>query len=181
MTFRPLPHIVAAVLGLLAFFYVQRLHNAELAGARTVAVQAIAAAQEAFDYADSVEAVAQAHVARVDTIVIRRAAAQPVRDSIVVAAPDTCGPAIAALQADVADADSIAAGYKAAFEEEKIAAARLRASGENVVEAAGDLVNETGGFWRSITPKVGFGAAAGVDPTEQDFDTVIGITLSWEF
>ena len=166
---------------LLTLYGVQQYTQRQLAGARAVAAGAVRTANEALDYADSVEAAAQAHVARVDTLIVYRRAAQPQRDSVVAAAPDTCGPAIAALQAEVADADSIAAGWKSAFEEEQRAAARLRAGTETVVDATDKLVKASGGFWKAITPKVGFGGAVGYDPIENDADTVIGITLSWEF
>jgi hypothetical protein len=166
---------------LVALYALQQYHARSLAGARKVAVQAIVEAQKAFEYADSVEAVAQAHIARVDTIVVRRAVAQPERARVVAAAPDTCAPAIAALQAEVADADSIAAGYKAAFEEEKRAAAALASAGHTVVDAADDLVDASGGFWQDILPTVGFGVAAVYDPMQGRLAAGPGITLSWEF
>ncbi|MCC2626383.1 MAG: hypothetical protein K0S14_33 [Thermomicrobiales bacterium] len=166
---------------LLALYGLQQFHARSLAGARKVAIEAVIAAQDAFDYADSVEAVALAHIARVDTVVIRRAAAQPQRDSVVAAAPDTCGPAIAALQAEVADADSIAAGWQSAYEEEKKAAAALDAAGHTVVDAADDLVDASGGFWQDIIPTVGFGVAAVYDPMLGRLAAGPGITLSWEF
>ena len=172
--------LAGAVLGLgilAAQKYVARTLTAE----RALTVSAIRAANEAIEYADSVEAAAQAHVARVDTLIVYRRAAQPQRDSVVAAAPDTCAPAIAALKAELADADSIASGWKSAFEDEQRAAARLRVGTATVTEAADKLVKASGGFWKDIIPEVGFGVAAGIDPTEADFDTVIGITLSWDY
>jgi hypothetical protein len=166
---------------ILALYALQQYHARTLAGARQVAAAAVVEAQKAFDYADSVEAIAATHKLRVDTLVLYRREAQPARDSIVAAAPDTCAPAIAALQAEVADADSIAAGFQAAYEEEKKASARLRSAAETVVEATDKLVRKTGGFWHDITPKVGFGVAAIYDPMQGRVAAGPGITLSWEF
>jgi hypothetical protein len=173
--------IAGAVLFLTISFAAQKYHNAQLAGARRVASDAIVEAQAAFDYADSVEAQAEVRVNAAEARAARRAVAAPARAAIVEAAPDTCDAAIAALQAEVAEADSTAADYKAAFEDEKQAAARLRAGAETVVEATDDLVKASGGFWKSITPKFGIGAAAIYDPIQGRVAAGPGITLTWSF
>jgi hypothetical protein len=188
-------HVVLAgsLLGLLLYTF-QKYHTRTLAAERAIAAGAIVAAQEAFDSADAAETRAQAAELRAQAAERRRSSLAPARRAIVAQAPDTCAPAITALRGELADADSTTAGLRDALEEQKAAAAKLRAAGETVVAAADDLVKSTGGsFLKDIIPDVGVGLAVGpsatlgVNPTTGlpatavGVGATLGITLSWDF
>jgi hypothetical protein len=152
---------------LLALYGAQQYHSRTLAGARKVAAGAVRTAQEALDSARVWEERAKVAEAR-------RKAAAPARAIVVAAAPDTCAPAIAALEADKAD-------LLEELDAQKQAAALLRPATVELTEATTALVKSTGGFWKAITPSIGVGVAAIYDPFQGRPAIGPGITLSWEF
>jgi hypothetical protein len=172
--------IAGTLLGLLLLF-AQKYHNATLAGARQVAAQAVVAAQEAIDSALVWEARAKAAEQRARAAQARRQAAEPQTAVLIAESPEACKPAIEALQAGIADAVAEAKHWQEAFEEQKQATAALTPAIEDLTEAADNLVDKSGGFWRDITPKIGVGAAAGISPISGRFDVIIGPTLNWSF
>lgn len=168
---------------LVALLYAaQQFHVRSLEGERAKTTTAIAGAREAMKTSLVLQARAQAAEARAQAAEARRKAAAPARQAVVAAAPDTCGPAIAALEGERDDALDQVTHLKEALDAQKQATGVLTPAVETVAEAAEDLVDASGGsFWRDIIPDVGFGVAAGVSPLTRRADVIIGPTLHWEF
>lgn len=178
--------ILAAVAALLfattitgAYFTFKRGQDA--AGARQMAVQAARTAEEAIEYADSVEAAAAAEVARARTTETKRIARAPATSRIIAESPDVCKPVVDALTADIADLTVESKSWQTAFEKEKEAAGKLKPATSALIGATTDLVEATKpSFFARLVPKVGVGGAAGVSAIDRRPDVVIGITLAWE-
>jgi multidrug efflux pump subunit AcrA (membrane-fusion protein) len=166
----------------LLLFAAQKYHARTLSGERAKTTQAVDDAKTALKRAEAAEIAALDAELRAKAAESRRAAQAPHRAAIVAAAPDTCAPAIDALQGELADADSTIAGLSDALEEQKRATATLKPATKAVVDAAEDLVAITGGsFLQDLIPEVGFGITAGVSPLTRRADVVVGVGLNWDF
>ncbi len=170
-----IPVVIAVLFGL------QKFHTRSLEQERGRVNVAVAATQHALKIAADQQQAAAWAMYRADSIAAARAAVAPKRAAVVRAAPDTCAPAIAALEADKADLQAENRNLRNAFDEQKQATAVLTPPAKELADAAHDLSRKSGGsFWRDITPNVGFGIAAGVS-TSGGFAVVAGPTLSWSF
>jgi hypothetical protein len=158
-------------------------HQADqrLSEMRAVTMAAVVFAREALVYADSADARASFAVIRADSIEHARKVLAPARAKIVAAAPDTCAPAIAALEAENTDLTAELAERKIAYDEQKAATVALRPATEKLADASTDLVKATQpSFFVRFLPDIGVGAAVGISAIDRRPDAVIGITLSWE-
>lgn len=166
----------------LLLYATQHHNDRSLAAAKAETKVAIAATQHALEIASAQQQAAAWAEHRADSIAKVRAVAAPKRAAVVAAAPDTCKPAIAALEADKASLTAEVAEARSALDAQKQAAGALKPAAQNLTQAATKLEKKSGGsFWKDITPKLGFGGAAGIDPIDHSFHPVIGVTLSWSF
>lgn len=164
-----------------ALYGAQRYHSRSLEHERARVNVAVAATQHALKIAaDNQRRAAQAQHAADSIAAVRRQRA-PARAAVVAAAPDTCRPAIAALEAEKAELKDENSRLRSAFDDQKKATAALTPTTKELAEAAHDLSRKSGGsFWRDITPKLGVGATVGLSTTG-GVAAVVGPTLHWDF
>jgi hypothetical protein len=177
---RWLKYLSIAVAVLLGAFYLHT-QQGKLAEARGAAKQALASAEHQKHRADSLEAIGQAHAGRADSVTRELKVANKKANVAIVAAPDTCDQYIAAV-ANARDlAVETADHWRVAFDAEKQAAAVLRGTLRDVGDASKQLVKQSKpSFLSRLTPDVGLGATAGVDPFTREPAVAVGVTLSWE-
>lgn len=162
----PLAILVLLIIG---FDYTYNQHQAlaEARGAlwhsQVIAKADSARADSAEARADSAEAQARRHAQSADIVYI--------------ASPDSCKPYIAQATHEVVQA----------YEHEKQAATELRNASGLREHSVTDLQSTSKAlaaksktsFFQHLIPKVGVGAAAGIDPFTHKPSTAVGVTLSW--
>jgi hypothetical protein len=191
-----LPITIALAVG--SFLWYQHRHAGELEQARTeVAVAnhqadlAIDIMSRAISYADSVQALADSAEARANLAAAKQRAQAPRVAAIVAAAPDTCQPAIQALQGQLASSQAESESWHDAYDEQKAATARLEAAAGPLVDASQAQTDASQhlskaskpSFLGRLVPKVGVNATIGVDPLqpEEGIKKVVGVGVSWSF
>jgi hypothetical protein len=180
---KPFAPWLTAVLAIAMGAYYQHSHNQQLAEARAETYVAVEAYQEARQQALAAEILAATAQSRADSIEQARVVAAPRVAAIVKAAPDTCKPVIAALQGQLAQAESELQARKDAFTEQKQATAILAPAADRVADAATNLANKSKpSFWSKVKPDVGLGATIGLDPEHptDGVKKVVGVTVSWK-
>lgn len=169
------------------------LENASARAARSDSVAAVAATMARAAESRELRAVAKADSTA------KSANAQRARYRVAsVLAPDTCRVVVASADSALAAADSVAAtlrvalgaaGDRATFLQLGLDTARaalldLRVAAQRSAAATAVLEKRVTPGWRtrlaSIAPRVGVGAAAGLDRTGQ-LNALTGLTLSWVF
>lgn len=166
-------------------------HILEAKAASAASARALIAANEANSSAKQASKQAAAHAERARAL---RAQLAQVRAVSKTDAPlDSIAARIVAARDSFDTVDAEASEWKSAFESQLEATAKLqlavdtlssalqaeRASNVKLQGSAGNLAKASRrGFWERFVPKVGVGAAAGVNPQGKP-DAVVGVTLSW--
>lgn len=212
IVWKPFSAVTTAVAALVLGVMLQYRHNTELAAARTqtkhaveiasyalqITDEALAVADSLGRYADSVENVArdQAQQAAIATNWAQHLAA--VADSAAAVAPDTCGPALAAMTASRDAEHASAVNWRLAYENQAEASAALRTAGDTLANTTRDLSNATSAlvvqstelvkasgpsFWSHLKPDVvvSAGVQRGVDVRDGTVHTTVGgqVGLGW--
>lgn len=212
IVWKPFSAVTTAVLAIAAGLVLQYRHNTELAAARTqtkhaveiasfalqVTDEALAVADSLGRYADSVENVArdQAQQAAIATNWAQHLAA--VADSAAAVAPDTCGPALAAMTASRDAEHASAVNWQAAYSKEVQAYSNLKQAADTLANTtrglstatsalavqSTELVKASGpSFWSHLKPDivVSAGVQRGVDLRDGTVHTTVGgqVGLGW--
>lgn len=181
--------------------------NAQLSEARhqlrdlgaSLASAAVQTAKDSANIADAARRAAETHIrdSLTRTLTPRlaeRAHAATTADSVVLAAPDTCAPVIAALQEEVAATQHVADTYLALWTHEAAArdsASRAlffaqhalseahRALAASATKAASIEIPHPSWLTR-ILPQPSLGCTAGLSPITAQADIVCGASLGWK-
>lgn len=98
------------------------------------------------------------------------------------AAPAECAPLAAAAEEEIALAHEETQEVRSALGDTRAALDSVRASYDRLRSAAVTLDHVAAPSWRErLVPKLGFGAAAGVDPFTRRPAMAVGVTLGWTF
>lgn len=179
---KPFGPYVTALLAILASLYYNHKQNEGLERERATAEAAVYVMHEALGRADSLTIVAAEANARADSLESVRVVSKPAVARIVATAPDTCGPVIAALTAQLAQAEAEAATRDTAYQQQKAATAALQPPAVHLADATAGLVKATRpSFLSRLVPTFGVGGAAGISALDRKPDAVIGVTVSWRF
>jgi hypothetical protein len=171
-----IPVVLAVIFGF------QKLHTRSLEQERAKVEVAVEATQHALKVAQAHQHRAADAEERADNIAAARRQRAPARAAVVEAAPDTCAPAIAALEADAREADAEIIDLRIALDEQKRGTAVLTPAAIALTDAAANLADASGGsFLQDLIPDVGIGVTAGISPITRRADVIIGPTLSWDF
>lgn len=166
LTFNRLTVVVAVVAVLVAGYlgYVNRHYSEALSAARAVAAAEIRYSKEVDAKAAHVEIAAKETLAK---------AAKLADEARRLPVPPECAKQDSLWQGAYAGAVQAADSLQTALAAERAANERLRV-------AAGELVKRSKpSFWARITPRVGVGGAAGIDPATMKFSKTVGVTFSW--
>lgn len=163
------------------------LAKREAAVARDSAQLALDSARLAAHTRDSLDAVQRAREARAG-------AAHKAADAAIQAAPDTCAPVIAALQAENAAMADMAAGYFNQYRTERDAHERTKVALTRATSALQDAERSLAGLAAGakavelprrsllarLAPQTSLGCTAGLDPVSGKFAKACGATVGWK-
>lgn len=150
------------------------------------------ATRAATDYmhrADAAEARADAADSAATALAGRATRATVVYRTVRDSAPADCAPVIAAADSAISLEHARGDSLATALQSERSALASTKAASDTVVAAyerlrtaATTLDKAVQPSWREkLVPKLGIGAAAGIDPFTRRPSTAVGVTLGWTF